>query len=214
MEDALARWRSEKTASYLSSTVAVSEPEPARAALFRQMADAAEEQAGILAKELPAVPPFTPSLRSRLTVWLIGVFGPRTMRPVLSASKVRGVSVYRGKLEPEGHPWPTSQGVGIECSNPFSSFNEIKWLRGFQGRAKKSGITPGFQERLPLGGRQLHTDIGYNDAGLLQRIDHRDDVLRLPSNWLRSGALLLLSVTRAEAEGCLLALLGQAPHLT
>jgi vacuolar iron transporter family protein len=108
MEDALARWRSEKTASYLSSTVAVSEPEPARAALFRQMADAAEEQAGILAKELPAVPPFTPSLRSRLTVWLIGVFGPRTMRPVLSASKVRGVSVYRGKLEPEGHPWPTS----------------------------------------------------------------------------------------------------------
>jgi VIT1/CCC1 family predicted Fe2+/Mn2+ transporter len=30
------------------------------------------------------------------------------MRPVLSASKVRGVSVYRGKLEPEGHPWPTS----------------------------------------------------------------------------------------------------------
>ena len=36
------------------------------------------------------------------------MFGPRAMRPVLSASKVRGVSVYRGKLEPEGHPWPTS----------------------------------------------------------------------------------------------------------
>ena len=108
MEDALARWRSEKTAAYLSSAVAASEPDPKRAALFRQMADAAEEQAGILTEDLPAVPPFAPSLRSRLTVFLVGIFGPRAMRPVLSASKVRGVSVYRGQLEPEGHPWPTS----------------------------------------------------------------------------------------------------------
>jgi VIT1/CCC1 family predicted Fe2+/Mn2+ transporter len=108
MQDALQRWRSEKTASYLSSAVAASEPDAKRAALFRQMAAAAEEQAGILAKDLPAVPPFAPSLRSRLTVYLVGIFGPRAMRPVLSASKVRGVSVYRGKLEPEGHPWPTS----------------------------------------------------------------------------------------------------------
>jgi VIT1/CCC1 family predicted Fe2+/Mn2+ transporter len=30
------------------------------------------------------------------------------MRPILSASKVRGVSVYGAKLQPEGHPWPTS----------------------------------------------------------------------------------------------------------
>jgi VIT1/CCC1 family predicted Fe2+/Mn2+ transporter len=107
MEEALERWRSEKTASYLSSAVAAAEPDPAKAALFRQMAGAAEEQAGILAKELRQVPAFAPSLRSRLTVWLIGVFGPRAMRPVLSASKVRGVSVYSGKV-PAGHPWPTS----------------------------------------------------------------------------------------------------------
>ena len=71
------------------------------------MADAAETQAGILAKELGKVPPFDPSLRSRLTAFLIGIFGPRAMRPVLSASKVRGVSVYSGKLQ-TGHPWPTS----------------------------------------------------------------------------------------------------------
>src|SRR4029078_9142853 len=38
---------------------------------------------------------------------LIRIFGPRAMKPVLSASKVRGVSVYGGKIE-EGHPWPTS----------------------------------------------------------------------------------------------------------
>jgi VIT1/CCC1 family predicted Fe2+/Mn2+ transporter len=41
-------------------------------------------------------------------VFLIGIFGPRAMRHVLSASKVRGVSVYRGKAQPEGHPMPTS----------------------------------------------------------------------------------------------------------
>ena len=108
MEEALDRWRSEKTAAYLSGAVAAAEPDPDKAALFRQMAGAAEEQAGILASELERVPDFKPSLRSRITVYLIGVFGPRAMRPVLSASKVRGVSVYSGKVEPEGHPWPTS----------------------------------------------------------------------------------------------------------
>lgn len=92
MQDALQRWRSEKTAAYLSSAVADAESDPAKAKLFRQMAEAAESQAGILAKELKPVPAFEPSLRSRLTVYLVRLFGPRAMRPVLSASKVRGVS--------------------------------------------------------------------------------------------------------------------------
>lgn len=108
MEDALERWRSEKTAAYLSGAVAAAEDDPAKAKLFREMAEAAEQQAGILAKGLKSVPVFEPSLRSRLTASLTGMFGPRAMRPVLSASKVRGISVYRGTLPPEGHPWPTS----------------------------------------------------------------------------------------------------------
>jgi vacuolar iron transporter family protein len=108
MEDVLERWRSEKTAGYLSAAVAAAEPDPGKAALFREMAEAAEEQAGILAKELHETPPFKPSLRSLLTAFLIKTFGPGAMRPVLSASKVRGVSVYGTKLQPEGHPWPTS----------------------------------------------------------------------------------------------------------
>jgi len=107
MEATLERWRSEKTAAFLSSAVAAAEPDPAKAALFRQMAGAAEEQAGILAKELHAVPPFAPSLRSRLIALMVSTLGPRAMRPMLSASKVRGVSVYSGKV-PAGHPWPTS----------------------------------------------------------------------------------------------------------
>jgi len=110
MEDTLARWESEKTAAYLSGAVASAERDPDKAKLFREMADAAETQAGILAKDLKQVPAFQPSLRSRLTASLVAMFGPRAMKPILSASKVRGVSVYAGKIPAEGHPWPTSVG--------------------------------------------------------------------------------------------------------
>jgi VIT1/CCC1 family predicted Fe2+/Mn2+ transporter len=97
----------------LSGAVAAVETDPTRAKLFRDMAASAEAQAAILAKDLKPAPAFSPSLRSRITVLLLHVFGPRAMRHVLSASKVRGVSVYRGKVTPagdgaEGHPMPTS----------------------------------------------------------------------------------------------------------
>ncbi|MGH6824772.1 VIT1/CCC1 transporter family protein [Methyloceanibacter sp.] len=113
--ETLDRWRSEKTAAFLSSAVAAAEPDPAKAALFNDMAAAAEEQAGILARDLGSTPQFTPSLRSRLIAKGIAVVGPRAMRPILSATKVRGVSVYSGKTEvrPAGHPWPkTVEEVG------------------------------------------------------------------------------------------------------
>jgi vacuolar iron transporter family protein len=108
MQDAFTRWHSEKTAAYLSGAVAAAESDPAKAVLFHEMAQAAEDQAAILAKELPETPAFAPGPRSRLTVWLIGVFGARAMGPILSASKVRGISVYRGPAGPPGHAMPTS----------------------------------------------------------------------------------------------------------
>ncbi|HUU25939.1 MAG TPA: VIT1/CCC1 transporter family protein [Methyloceanibacter sp.] len=114
MEDTLTRWRSEKTAAYLSGAVAAAEPDPTRAKLFRDMAASAEQQAGILAKDLKTVPAYTPALRARITAVLLHVIGPRAMSHVLSASKVRGVSVYRGKVAPsagagaQGHSWPTT----------------------------------------------------------------------------------------------------------
>jgi len=115
MQDTLKRWRSEKTAAYLSNAVAAVESDPTRAKLFRDMATSAEAQAAILAKDLETIPSFAPSLRSRIIVFLLGIFGPLAMRHVLSASKVRGVSVYRSKATSsgeeegaEGHPWPTS----------------------------------------------------------------------------------------------------------
>jgi hypothetical protein len=51
MEDALERWRSEKTAAYLSSAVATAEPDSGRAKLFRQMAEAA----GSTLRSLPRI---------------------------------------------------------------------------------------------------------------------------------------------------------------
>jgi hypothetical protein len=105
----LERWRSEKTAAYLASAAAAAEIDPRNAALFKNMAAGAEKQAGILAKDLGGTPDFTPALRARLIAKCIAAFGPRAMRPVLSASKVRGVSIYSGKTEaPAGHPWPKS----------------------------------------------------------------------------------------------------------
>lgn len=108
MEDTLARWRAEQTAAFLSGAVAAAEPDAKKAALFRDMAKAAQDQAAILARDLRPVPAFAPSLRARLIAALVGIFGPRAMRPILSATKVRGVSVYSGPAEPRGHPMPTS----------------------------------------------------------------------------------------------------------
>jgi len=123
MEDAAKRWESEKTAAYLSTAVAANETHPRRAKLFRDMAKSAEAQAAILAKDLKPTPTFTPSLRSRITAGLMRVLPPRALRHVLSASKVRGVSVYRGKVasgdkEAQGHPWPTSvEEIGKQHKN-------------------------------------------------------------------------------------------------
>lgn len=108
MEDALQRWRSEKTASYLSAAVAAAETDPAKAALFHQMARAAEGQARILATDLTQIPVFAPPLRARFIAVVVRTFGPRAVRPILSATKVRGVSVYGHKAQQAGHPWPIS----------------------------------------------------------------------------------------------------------
>lgn len=109
MDAKLERWRSEKTASYLAVAAAAAEPDPDNAKLFRNMAASADRQAAILAGDLGRTPDFAPCFRTRVIAKGIAVFGPRAMRHVLSAAKVRGVSVYSGKPDvAAGHPWPKS----------------------------------------------------------------------------------------------------------
>ncbi|MEO1136815.1 MAG: VIT1/CCC1 transporter family protein [Pseudomonadota bacterium] len=105
--DHLARWRSEKTAAYLCAAVAEAEPSVAGKKLFADMALAAEAQARLIAKAFPAPTAFRPSIRALIVKKLIRAFGPRTMRPILAATKVRGVSFYSGPSLKTGHPMPT-----------------------------------------------------------------------------------------------------------
>ena len=105
-------WREEKQSAWLYRAVAAAEPDATRQALFVALADAAEAQAGIWEHRLRAaggaVPgEYCPSQRARLVRRLIHTFGPRAIRPVLAAMKVRGLSVY-GDGRRRHHPMPAS----------------------------------------------------------------------------------------------------------
>lgn len=105
----LARWREEMTASWLTAAVARAEKDETIAALFGRLAEESAAQAGLVAPKDAA--PFHPSPRARIVAALLPLFGPRAMRGVLAASKVRGLSIYSGARQ--GHAMPTSvEGIG------------------------------------------------------------------------------------------------------
>jgi vacuolar iron transporter family protein len=119
----LESWREEKQSAWLYRQLAESEPEARMRQLFLVLADAADEQAGLVARELEgALPPFRPSLRARLVVRLARRHGPRRVSGMLAALKVRGLSAYHavpgaasgvpdsgagGWAGEAGHPAPT-----------------------------------------------------------------------------------------------------------
>lgn len=102
------RWREEKTAAFLTRAVAAAEKDPQRKKLFQKLAAESDEQAGIIARNLESPPKFSAGARARIVAALLSHFGPRHMKGVLAAMKVRGLSVYSGKLRPGMHPMPTS----------------------------------------------------------------------------------------------------------
>jgi VIT1/CCC1 family predicted Fe2+/Mn2+ transporter len=107
-------WYHEKESAWLYLQVAAAEPDTRKSRLFLQLAAAAEQQA---AKWLAASAQgpdrlFIPTIRARIVARLIRRFGPRSLRPVLAAMKLRGLSIYSvppaaGNL-PAGHAMPTS----------------------------------------------------------------------------------------------------------
>jgi len=97
--------------AYLYRVLATVEKSPARSLLFARLAEEASGQAGIWAEgarrggdNVPAA--YRPDRRTRIVAHLLRRIGPRAMRGVLAAMKVRGLSVY-GHAVP-GHPAPTS----------------------------------------------------------------------------------------------------------
>ncbi len=100
-------WREEKRSAHLYRVMAEAEAGTPRAGLFSGLAAEAENQAGIWAgKAAGAVPEYVPDLRARMVAALVRRHGPRPLRAVLVAMKVRGLSVYSHAVP--GHPLPTA----------------------------------------------------------------------------------------------------------
>jgi VIT1/CCC1 family predicted Fe2+/Mn2+ transporter len=105
----LESWREEKQSAWLYRALAECEPDARIAALFRALATAAEGQADKWRAESGAEPPaFAPSTRAKVVVALARRLGPRRIKPVLIAMKVRGVSAYDARTATPGHLMPTS----------------------------------------------------------------------------------------------------------
>ncbi|MHB1871673.1 MAG: VIT1/CCC1 transporter family protein [Steroidobacteraceae bacterium] len=105
-------WLHEKESAWLYHRVAAAEPDLHHRRLFEQLAEAAEEQAqrwqdsaqrGGTTAELV----FRPSTRARVVARLVRWLGPRALRSVLAAMKLRGLSVYSGPAV-SGHEMPTT----------------------------------------------------------------------------------------------------------
>ncbi|MEJ2174893.1 MAG: VIT1/CCC1 transporter family protein [bacterium] len=105
--DAKESLNGELTSAYLYRVIAERERDPRHRHLFNELARDAEAQAAhwreTLATAGVAAAPFRPALRARLVAWLVERLGPRRLTQVLTAMKVRGMSVYReGARAPRG----------------------------------------------------------------------------------------------------------------
>ena len=107
-------WYHEKESAWLYRQVAAAETDPAKSALFLKLAAAAEEQAAkwqLAAERNQRGAPerhFMPSFRARIVARLLARFDPRSLRPILAAMKLRGLSIYSAPLAVAGHAMPTS----------------------------------------------------------------------------------------------------------
>ena len=109
MSDPLESWQEEKRSAWLYRVVAECERGTPREALFKELAQAADEQAelwlAIILKKGGQTPAaFQPELRTRVVASLTRVLKPRAMRGILAAMKVRGMVLYSQSTP---HPMPT-----------------------------------------------------------------------------------------------------------
>ncbi len=112
MSDPTASWYHERESAWLYEVVARAEKDPTHRQLFESLGAAALEQATHWAK-LANPGAYQPRMRARLVARLIGIFGPRSLKPILAAMKLRGLSVYGAAPAIDGHLMPvTVQDVG------------------------------------------------------------------------------------------------------
>ncbi|MEO8508059.1 MAG: VIT1/CCC1 transporter family protein [Betaproteobacteria bacterium] len=112
----LASWMEEQRSAFLYRVCAEAESGNLRAKLFQRFAGEAEAQSAIWRAQLtargnPPPPPYVPDSRTQLVVRLVRWLGPRRMKPVLAAMKVRGMAVYGTSFGADkGHALPTAGG--------------------------------------------------------------------------------------------------------
>jgi vacuolar iron transporter family protein len=112
MSNAHDSWYHERESAWLYHVVAESEPDAGRRQMFSALASAAEAQAAHWAA-LAHPGAFAPRLRARIVATLVRSLGPRRIKPVLAAMKLRGLSAYGGSPAVAGHVMPVSvQEVG------------------------------------------------------------------------------------------------------
>ena len=115
----LESWREEQQAVYLYLVCAEAEAGTPRADLFRGLAGEAAAQATIWLAQVKArghdePPPYAPDLRTRLVAALVRRLGPRRLKSILAAMKVRGMAIYGGPAGPVPGHAPPAAGSGIE----------------------------------------------------------------------------------------------------
>jgi VIT1/CCC1 family predicted Fe2+/Mn2+ transporter len=104
-------WYHEKESAWLYRQVAAAEADPRKSELFRRLAQAAEEQALNWQRSAGAAGRvFVPSLRARIVARLLAHLPPHSLRTVLAAMKLRGLSLYGAPPHAPGHVMPTSPG--------------------------------------------------------------------------------------------------------
>jgi len=106
-------WNEEKQSAWLYRIMSAHEPDQNLARMFNALADAAESQAQLWLDKMVSdghreVAEFRPSRRSHIVAYLIKTLGPRAIKPMLAAMKVRGLSAYSGSSLGAGHAMPTS----------------------------------------------------------------------------------------------------------
>jgi VIT1/CCC1 family predicted Fe2+/Mn2+ transporter len=113
----LESWTEEQRSAFLYRVCADAEHGTVRAELFRRLAGEAEAQATIWRAQLtsrghPPPGPFVPDARTRLVASLVQWLGPRRLKNVLAAMKVRGMAVYGAALPVDsGHALPPAGSV-------------------------------------------------------------------------------------------------------
>ncbi len=160
----LSNWKEEKQSAYLYLLIANTETDPIRKKLFQELAGVAEKQASLWAKkmipETERVLEYSPDVRTRLVGFLLTHLGAKQIRFILSAMKVRGMSIYAGA--------PSSHAAASQIEHRHKGINTAGNLR-----AAVFGVNDGLISNMSLllgvvGGNANHSIVVLTGiAGLL-----------------------------------------------